>query len=435
MPNTDNGLRPRPRVGLAGNFEQNTIDSLKLLFPTVWLADSPKELLQIVDPNELDLVIFANDVSQYFSRLFSKGVSVISFSASAQLNWPNSDIHFVSSLNCATTEQYSLPDLPLGFGRLRETNLSGIETIKGWNLLQLRSNRLSSIDAYNKASKVLLDSAIIFDPFTQLPFAFIYQSAKTKQGLACLPNPVFQISPWVELICTEWAKTNTESFPNFGDWMKNPEWTTQREFQLNAKIDNLEIEKQQVITRINQEINSLQEELIIESAAAKSGLRRLITAQGDELVSEVSSCLSKLGFIVTKMDEKIAAGSPKLEDLRIQDPNDSAWEAIVEVRGYSKSGGVTSDFNRLARFSRFYRDEKACYPSKQIYIVNGQIDLPPSQRQPPLISSPDDINEFGEQDGIVIWSLDLFRLIKDVNRIDLQRARNAIKTTKGRFFL
>jgi hypothetical protein len=140
-----------------------------------------------------------------------------------------------------------------------------------------------------------------------------------------------------------------------------------------------------------------------------------------------------LGFDVSKIDEEIPKGSPKREDLRIRDPDIVDWEAIVEVRGYSKSGGTTADLSRLARFAHYYEVETDKPPNKSIYMVNGQIYLPPTQRQAPLISSPEDVHEFGEQGGVIIWTLDLFQVLKTLSDKDLLDIRRSFREVTARW--
>ncbi len=145
---------------------------------------------------------------------------------------------------------------------------------------------------------------------------------------------------------------------------------------LAIQLDTAEIEKRKLIIEFNQKIGLLQEELLKLSIKAKDGIRRLITEQGDELVNEVSLCLEKPGFFVTNMDETKSEAAPKLEDLRIQDVDDSEWEAIIEGRGYSKSGGTTDDLSRIARFARHYDTEKANFRVSEFTLLMVKLIYP-----------------------------------------------------------
>lgn len=125
--------------------------------------------------------------------------------------------------------------------------------------------------------------------------------------------------------------------------------------------------------------------------------------------------------------------SPRREDLRLTDPDLGDWEAIVEVRGYTRSAGKTADLSRLARFANLYYAEKNNIPNKRIYVVNGQTELLPSQRQEPFESSNEDIDVFGEQDGIVISTIDLFRVAKHLDKIGVEEIKRTIRETEGRW--
>ena len=146
------------------------------------------------------------------------------------------------------------------------------------------------------------------------------------------------------------------------------------------------------------------------------------------MVDIIASCLSEIGFIVHKIDDQVTEGQPRREDLRLSLPQ-SDWEAIVEVRGYAKSSGTTADLLRLNRFNEFYFKEKNKFPDKRIYIVNGQIELPPNNRNLPFESSIEDIQIFSENDGLIISSIALYGVMKNISRLDLQEIINSI--TKG----
>jgi len=210
---------------------------------------------------------------------------------------------------------------------------------------------------------------------------------------------------------------------------------TREEKMLVERIDVLEREKVEAIRQFDQQIAELMIESTQATLIANDGRRRLITAQGDELVDEVASAFEAFGFGVEQVDDALTSGMPKREDLRLRDPADpnSDWEAIVEVRGYGKSGGTTADIQRIGRFANFYLGEKGRLPDKRMYVVNGQIELPPSQRELPLASAREDVELFGEDNGVVISTLDLFRVLETSTPKQLQAVRESIKRTSGRW--
>ena len=145
--------------------------------------------------------------------------------------------------------------------------------------------------------------------------------------------------------------------------------------------------------------------------------------------------MDDIGFNVELMDEQIGQGEPKKEDLRLKhvDKEGKEWIAIVEVRGYARSGGTTADLLRLSRFADMYKIETGKYPDSRIYIVNGELEQLPSARQEPLISAKDDLKIFAESNGVLIWSVDLFRALKAANSANYPHILQSIKCARGRW--
>lgn len=175
--------------------------------------------------------------------------------------------------------------------------------------------------------------------------------------------------------------------------------------------------------------------LALVKTNANKGIRRLLTAQAEELVDEVAKALKDIGFEVTLVDSTLTEGVPRREDLRLKhiDTDKVEWNAIVEIRGYARSAGTTADLLRLSRFSRLYEKEIGYSPDKLIYIVNGQIELLPPQRQAPLIASPEDLQLFAESDGLVIWTADLFRALKSTTPDTFPALLDSIKLSVGKW--
>lgn len=203
-----------------------------------------------------------------------------------------------------------------------------------------------------------------------------------------------------------------------------------------SQIQALEQKKKEAVIEIDKQIGELVTKLTLVKANANKGLRRLITAQGPELVDEVAKAFKDIGFNVTDVDELIDEKGTKREDLRLGhlDKKGEEWNAIVEVRGYARSAGNTADLLRLARFADLYEKETGKAPDKRIYIVNGQLELLlPSHRQKPLASAPEDLQIFSESGGILIWSIDLFRALKATKTADYPALIESIKCAQGRW--
>jgi hypothetical protein len=411
------GSRPRPRVGLVGNFEEKVSHDLKTLFPTIWTGESFFHLVSLANPNEIDLIIIApNTPDQIGAQGFLANAHVISFSDTfTQLPGPVIESN-IAITKKSSTEEFCIPEQSLGFYNLLENNIA-TENAKGWPIIDIRILVRHSQSLSDEAQKqFLLKSALLYDPHSLLPFATKFIGLDSHLGVACLPCHFFDIVPWVEIICQEWAIVDKERFPNFGDWTKDLEWMTQEEESLKLEIEKITDELGRITIDYNKRITELSIHLLETSLLVNKGKRRLITAQGGELLLETVRAFEELGYQVKVMDNEIDEGTPKKEDLRIQDPDEKDWEAIVEVRGHAKSSGQTSDLSRLLKFARLYQTETGHPPNKLIYIINGQIELPsPRQRQEPFSSAPDDVAAFGEQDGMIIWTVNLFKILKSLH--------------------
>jgi hypothetical protein len=434
------GQRPRPRVALLGKFEASDIEAFKNMFPTIWQADTMNELSHLVDVREIDLLVVASDVTNIDSD-WPEQTHVICFSYhNHQLPGPIPR-SFLSLSNQAETEGFFLPDVPLPLSRRREADYQSLTSIRGWPRLELEFERgymgryeLEKEDR-EKATGIYNGGAIICEHHTKIPLAVYFLREATNLGVAWLPSINTNQAAWVALLVAQWAQSNKDAFPNFGNWMNLPEWMVPEEVRILSKIQTLEEKKQESIVKINKQIDELSAEFAVMKANANKGLRRLITAQGQELVDEVAKVLQDIGFNVTCVDQLVDEGEPKKEDLRLvhSDKGGKQWNAIVEVRGYSRSAGMTKDLLRLARFADLYRQETGQAPDKRIYIINGQFELPPIHRQEPLASAADDLQIFAETDGILIWSIDLFRAIKATKSANYPDLVESIKRTKGRW--
>jgi len=430
MPDKVIGARPRPRVAIIGEFNNKDIEGLKSLFPTSWIALDNASLENMVDPREIDLAILGRNVDK--SPRWLESVHVISFSEKPII-LPGPYIgDLLGMTNKVTTEEFVLPDLPLPLNLLRESALARIETVKGWEPIKIIHGQKTSVDEDQVSDKICSDGALLIDPYSGLPFATHFVRPQSNLGVTWLPKSVYEILPWVELICIQLAELDSEAFPDFGNWMNNENWMTRDELSLRKTIRELETERNKVDKEYSKKIEQASNQLRSAMLEANNGIRKLVTAQGDELVNHVANVFLRLGFQVTNVDNTKNDEQQKLEDLRIRF-QDLEWEAIIEVRGYSRSGGTTADLARLARFARHYEKETGKAPAKMIYIVNGQIELPPYQRQQPLISAPHDVEEFGRQGGLIIWALDLYKLIVQGNEHDLEIARKTLIEANGRW--
>jgi hypothetical protein len=311
----------------------------------------------------------------------------------------------------ASTEQFFLPDVPLPYARRRDAELTDVASCRGWPILGIGHGKGTTSEQDRKSDAIFAGGGILLDPYSGMPFATVFQRLPSGLGVAWLPGPLFDAGLWTEAIVAEWAKSDTARLPGFSDWTMSPQWLVPEELAIREEIARIEIVKAGAIKVYDSSLGDLSSKLTAASQQANLSRRRLISAQGDDLVREVSAVLTDLGFIVTVLDDLLPEGATKREDLRLRlaDDIDPSWEAIAEVRGYTRSAGTTADLARLARFASIYASEMGKPPSKRYYIVNGQIELAPSIRQAPLVSAPEDTEEYAKLEGLIVSTLDLFQ--------------------------
>jgi hypothetical protein len=430
----------RPTAAILGRFSEQDTEALQLVFPVAWKADTIKALHSQVDAHDVDVLVVGEAIVTESDWDYIQHCHVISFSMnSGQLPGPCERV-VVSAGGQAKTTAFRLLDLPLGMSRLLDADLAHVQTARGWT-------RLAAIDpaifgrgvtakALEEAQVSLLASAIVVEEATASPLACRYlrpSAAGVRKGVAWLPHSAFRRPQWVRAILDEWATHDRDAFPNWGDWCEKAEWQTADERRITSTIRELEVERDTQLLSIAQRIGTATTELQRARRDADVGLRRLITAQGSDLVEQVALSLETIGFSVTRMDEAAEENEPRVEDLRLAIPGDtSGWTAIVEVRGYTRSTHKLTDMHgRLGRFASLYQTETGRTPDRRAYVVNGEIDLRPENRQRPLAGCAEDVQEFSRADGLVIWSLDLYRALVSLPPSEMHHVMRAIKDSTG----
>jgi hypothetical protein len=356
---------------------------------------------------------------------------VISFSTDISLPGPLK-FSFINANDIAETEEYLLPGLPLPLYRQREVDFQQVKSIRGWRKIQ-HSFASGDLERDKKNKVTLREAGIIIERYSDIPLAVIFVRQHNNLGLAWLPNQVFDQASWVELITLVWAESDRERFPSFGDWTHDPEWMVREEEEIVDRVKYIEAEKHKLIVQLDKELAELSLALAEKQLEANHGRRRLITAQGDDLVQEVSKVFREIGFDVELLDQELASNQSRREDIRLRIPQNNDWEAIVEVRGYARSVGQTADLQRLGRFAMLFYKEKGRYPNKKLYVVNGELELSPSLRQDPLAPAKEDLETFAEDGGLVISTLDLFKVMKIKGQLRPYQIRESIVCTSGRW--
>jgi hypothetical protein len=421
-------VRPRPRVAVVGEYEEEFLQEMQKIFPTVWAAFNLEKLEYQISHLEVDLLIIL-DNPYYTSHPFkiprwTHNLHVISFVSEFVL--PGRHDCTIFCWQKSNTEDYFIPELEPSINSLLLKDLSNVNGTKDFSLITLN---FASQEDLNDLEK----NALIKNKCTGDPYATIFQF-QTNKNFALLPNQVFNKIEWIKLLVSKWAAID-DVFSQYSE-ENDIKWKTKEETDIADEIKKLEIAKEEYIKNADNSIAELEIKLREQSLKDNQSIRRLIKGQGDELVDEVKKCFEIFGFSVYNMDEERPEEKIKLEDLRISDQEDFEWIAIAEVKGYSKSTGKTADLQQIQRFVEFFMKETGKFPNRRFYIVNGAFELEYSQRKAPFESNPDDVEMFGESDGLIISTLDLFQLLKNITpETDLKKIRDIIKNKTGRLEL
>ena len=247
------------------------------------------------------------------------------------------------------------------------------------------------------------------------------------------PFQNLNIKAWVEVALKQWHRLNPERFPVDLGWERAQDWMTPNEAAIAAELDAVRREREEILERLNARERELAAQLHVASTAADVDERRLLTAQDTPLVEAVTKALQELGFHVQDMDKE---RSPKdrLEDLRVRLPEGGDWVAICEVKGYFK-GAKVGDLQKIERFRGRFLKETGRDPNRSWYIVNCHAKDAPSIRSNPLPMNADEVQLFAESDGLVVSTVELFKLWMDVRtgRIQAPVARELLVKSTGLF--
>jgi hypothetical protein len=138
---------------------------------------------------------------------------------------------------------------------------------------------------------------------------------------------------WAQVAWEEWSKRDPVNFP-VADWRAEPVWQTPVEREAHARLLSIDEERARVMSDLESREAEARDQLHVAQEQAASGQLRLLTEQGEELVSASEEALRTLGLATRNMDAVFPPGDRR-EDLRITAPDRPNWEAIAEVRGYA----------------------------------------------------------------------------------------------------
>ena len=193
-----------------------------------------------------------------------------------------------------------------------------------------------------------------------------------------LPD-VPNLSEWFRVFLDDIHSIDPSRVPNKPPRLMQPsDWYTPEERALAEKIAATTLEIERLADRRVQ----LEADLADAAVEADSGIRQILWADGDELVEAAKSVLADLGFMVCDMDALLAPGEQRREDLRLNHESDPEWEAIVEVKGYSR-GTKTNDSRQIREHRDRYIAEEGRTPPVTLWLANPYREQDPSSRPRP----------------------------------------------------
>ncbi|MEJ1113838.1 hypothetical protein WBN73_05525 [Paenarthrobacter sp. CCNWLY172] len=238
---------------------------------------------------------------------------------------------------------------------------------------------------------------------------------------------------WLRAALAHWREEYPDEHPAVGQALTE-RWLTADEVDAAAAITAYEAETEKLLRDREQDKLDLQLKADLTAQLAERNERRLLTSQGDELVAAVTAALERIGFKVVDSDAIAEANSAaKREDLQISIPSTPGWIALAEVKGYAKGGAKAGDLRQLAKAVGFFTKKESRSPDAQWYIVNAQFGKSPDERPIPLGASPEDVQDFAEDDGLVIDTRQIFLLLKAVisGVISPAQAQESLRTGRG----
>lgn len=431
------GACPRPRVAILGTPGIEFLKRMNRNFPTLYIEKNVDSLLALVDPTELDLLIITKGLSKPIHNLPNE-LSTISFSlVSSGYDGPIPKLEIYYG-EPSKTQEFTLPDVPLGFNYLRKHYINEIQGVRGWYPILTRAVRRYPGLCYDEAMKlerkgeiILAENSILMVAATSEPLGIILVRSN-KLGLAWLPNSELDQADWVLAIVEHWKELGVKGLEKYPDWRN--EWASCDEIRIKDSIEALENERKTTASGFDRQRVDLDAKFLEAQTKADSGIRRLLTEQDTPLVEEIVQQLERIGFKVIQTDEILDEGDRKKEDLILSCKGIplKEWSAIVEVCGYKRSAGKTEKIIKLARYANDFQTRYGHLPNKRILIINGPIELTPLSRPIPFQGAEDVVSEFALDGGLVISTVELFRTVRNMDDEESKQAIiESIKSSTG----
>jgi hypothetical protein len=430
MPINNRGEKPRPRAVLLGEWPSSSAEEVQRLFPTSYHFQSCAELKKARIPKEVDVLICMGRKIDLAAGWYDRDIHTIIFGGTfGTVVRYNGPLCLTAGRDTCDSEQHDvLPVPPIFEAPLREW-LGSFQSSRGMPVI---FDGWPTAGDFRRRGGTLEDIAIVMSQEPRLPLAVHHFEEETKKGVAWFPSMPPNHMGWIRALLFHWAQSDPERLPGLRDWETTAEWMTSREQELSAKLTDLEQCRSRLLGELESEEARLKQVLLAARAEGNAGPRRILTTQDDELVSAVANVFRELGFGVREMDKELRPGGSNREDLRLTLGTKPGWEAIVEVKGYAKSGGKLNDISQIEKHAGYYAVEKGRLPDKKLYVVNGEFETTASPSMRRLPFSDEDLAPFANDGGLVLMTAELFHLHRDRGVIGVETAQRLLAEGNGR---
>jgi hypothetical protein len=258
-----------------------------------------------------------------------------------------------------------------------------------------------------------------------------------RQFVYALPGETTLHVEWLAQTIADMHEVDPVRFPAQPDWRRSDAWATPPLQRAIRELVAIEREREIALDALSRRESATRAEIETVAADAASGMQRLLTATGDELVAAVQELLSEFGFSAENMDEHHSTtGGAKLEDLRVSfsGGDGQTWVGLVEIKGYTK-GAKANDVGQIyGRPTRAYLKETGKDPDGLWHIVNVWRENDPSSRGTPF-SGSSDLLLLEDNGGCAIDTRDLFRAWRDVEsgKSSAEEVRQSLVSALGRW--
>ena len=209
-----------------------------------------------------------------------------------------------------------------------------------------------------------------------LPTRSMADDSKPLRPIALLLPETSNLAAWFRAFLCDLHESDPSRVPQAPPRLIVPsDWYTPEEKALADRIAQIESK----FRRLSDERDQFQAELAAEGERADIGIRRILWADGDDLIDAARDLLTNLGFAVRDMDAELKSDEPKREDFRLTIQGVPEWQAMVEVKGY-RSGTRTNDARQIREHREHYIQTAVRPPDLTVWLSNEYRSMDPSSR-------------------------------------------------------